>query len=55
MDANATGEDLVRCLEAHGAEGSFNVELLLGLTDFVNFVNLMSNFKEEENEKEPEW
>ena len=47
VDENATGEDLVRCLAAHGDEGSFAVELMLGITDFANFVELMNNYKRE--------
>ena len=48
VDENASGEDLVRCLQAHGDEGSFAVELMLSITDFSNFVELMNHYKREQ-------
>ena len=51
VDENATGEDLVRCLGSSGDEGGFAVELLLGVTEFANFVDLMKHFRREMNEQ----
>ncbi len=52
MDENATGDDLVRCLAAVGDESSFVVELMLGVTEYANFVDLMKHFKREQKEQQ---
>ena len=52
VDPAATGEDFVRCLTAHEDEGSFAVELMLGVTQFENFVDLMKHYRREKKEQE---
>ena len=54
VSPNASGEDLFRCLKGMGDDGSFTVELLLSVTDYNNFVEMMKHYKREQAAKAQE-